>query len=72
MDTVKYSAFMKVVRYLEENDEEQTTSGRSYTNYGIFLEETGKEGYSTMYMKAKLQEHFGKKKDHDYNNTKQK
>ena len=58
VDTVKSSAFMKVVHYLEEIDEEQTTVADLTQKMGEFLEETGVEPYSVVYMKSKMQDHF--------------
>ena len=61
VDSVKSSAFMKVVTFLEENDEEQTTVSDLTQKMGEFLEDTGEDPYSTVYMKSKLQEHFKEK-----------
>ena len=59
LDTAKNSAFMKVVQYLEENDDEQTTVADLTKVMGEYLEGTGR--YGAMYMKDKLKHHFGDK-----------
>lgn len=58
VDNLKSSAFMKVVDYLEENDDEQTTVADLVCKMGEFLEGTGEEPYSSVYMKSKLQDYF--------------
>jgi len=57
IDTAKTKAFLKAGQFLEENDEEQITP----KNMGEYLEDSEERAYSAVYMKAKLQEHFGDK-----------
>ena len=61
VDTVKNSAFTKVIQYLEANDEEQTTVSDLVQIMSEALDRTNQEPYSTVYTKTKLQEYFGDK-----------
>ena len=61
MDTVKSKAFLKVTEFLVENDEEQITIPDLVGKMQEYLEGTGEPPYSSVYMKEKLQEHFGEK-----------
>ena len=61
VDAVKNSAFAKVIQYLEANDGEQTTVSDLVQIMSEALDGTNEEPYSTVYMKTKLQEHFGDK-----------
>ena len=61
MDTVKSKAFLKVTEVLVENDEEQFTIPDLIGKMQEYLEGTGEPPYSAVYMKEKLQEHFGEK-----------
>ena len=56
---MKSSAFMKVVQYLLENEEEQLTVADLTEMMKEYLEGSGEEAYSVVYMKRRLQEHFG-------------
>ena len=60
-DTVTSKAFLKVTEVLVENDKEQFTISDLVGKMQEYLEGTGKPPYSAIYMKEKLQEHFGKK-----------
>ncbi len=53
------AVFLRVVDYLEQNDEEQTTINDLINTMEDFLEGTGYEPYSFKYMKVRLQDHFG-------------
>ena len=58
----KVCAFSKVVKYLEEDDdEEQITVNQLCVVMKTYLEAPEDEPYSAVYMKEKLQEHFGDK-----------
>ena len=59
VDTVKSSAFMEVVQYLLENEEEQLTVADLTEKMEEYLEGTEEDAYSVVYMKRRLQEHFG-------------
>ena len=55
-------AFLKVARYLEENDDEQTSVGDLIGKMQEYLPEHNGEdytAYSFTYMKCKLEQHFG-------------
>ena len=54
-------AFLKVAQFLEQNDEEQITISDLVNKMEDYLEGSGEQAYSAVYMKAKLQEHFGDK-----------
>jgi len=60
-DSSKCTAFFKVAQFLEENDEELITISDLSKKMEEYLEGTGEQPYSTVYMKAKLQEHFNDK-----------
>ncbi len=55
------NAFLSVTKFLEENDEEQTTVVELANKMQEYLHNTEEEAYSVKYMKAKLKEHFGDK-----------
>jgi hypothetical protein len=55
------AAFLEVVRYLEESDEEQTAIGELVIMMGKCLQGTDLEPYSAVYMKTKMQDHFGER-----------
>ena len=55
VDTVKSSTFLEVVQYLLENLEEQIT----VADLTEKMEGTEEHSYSVVYMKRRLQEHFG-------------
>ena len=55
----RYSAFMEVVKFIEEEEDEQFTINNLVTKMAEFLENTNHEAYGTQYMKTKLVQHFG-------------
>ena len=57
----RIDAFLKVVKYLEENDEEQFTVNDLCDKMNDFLKSSDDEAYSAVYMKDKLNDHFGDK-----------
>jgi 2,4-dienoyl-CoA reductase-like NADH-dependent reductase (Old Yellow Enzyme family) len=57
----RIDAFLKVVKYLEENDEEQFTVNDLCDKMSDFLKSSDDEAYSAVYMKDKLNDHFGDK-----------
>jgi len=59
VDAVKNSAFTKVMQNLEANEEEQTTVSDLVQIMSTAFDGTDEEPYRTVYMKTKLQEHFG-------------
>ena len=59
VDAVKNSAFTKVIQYLEAKYEEQTTVSDLAQIMSEALDGTNEEPYGTVYMKTKLQKHFG-------------
>ena len=61
VDTGKATAFLKVVKFLEENDEEQVTITDLVNKMQEYLQGSEEQAYSAVYMKAKLKEHFGDK-----------
>ena len=56
---MKSSAFMEVVQYLLENGEEQLTVADLTEKMEEYLEGSEEDAYSVVYMKRRLQEHFG-------------
>ena len=58
-DDEKTGAFLQVVHYLEENDDEQITIGDLTELMQTFLSVKEKEAYRFTHMKMKLMEHFG-------------
>ena len=52
---------MEVTRYLEENDDEQITINHLIDLTKQKLADTTHEAYSYTHMKARLQQHFGKR-----------
>jgi hypothetical protein len=58
VDNTRVDAFLKVAKYLEENDDEQITINALIKKMECFLQGTDEEEYSPKYMKAKLLEHF--------------
>jgi len=52
-------AFLKVVRYLQENDDEQMTVSDLVEKMRGYLGESASSAYSNRYMKAKIEEYFG-------------
>jgi len=55
---VQKRAFLKAAKYIEENDDEQITITDLVQKMTEFCSDS-KDAYSTVYMKAKLKEHFG-------------
>lgn len=55
------AAFLEVVQFLEENDEEQMTIRDLVGKMTEILQNTEYETYSTQYMKTKIKEHFGER-----------
>ena len=53
------AAFQKVVEFLEEHDDEQTTITELVLKMTEYLETTEYDPYSARYMKTKIQEQFG-------------
>ena len=53
-EEVKLTAFLKVVEFLEENDEEQTTVVDLVTKMQQYLLDTDHEAYSVVYMKKEI------------------
>ena len=60
-NSVRVDAFLRVTRYLQENDEEQTTIYGLIDKMKEYLEGTNVEPYSFRFMKEKILEHFGDK-----------
>jgi len=58
VDIGKATAFLKVVKFLEENDEEQITIADLVNKMQEYLEGPEEQAYSAVYMKEKLKEHF--------------
>ena len=54
VDTGKATAFLKVVKFLEENDEEQITITDLVNKMQEYLQGSEEQAYSAVYMKAKL------------------
>ena len=61
VETGKATAFLKVVKFLEENDEEQITITDLVNKMQEYLQGSEEQAYSAVYMKAKVKEHFGDK-----------
>ena len=57
----KKQAFVKVAKFLEDNDDEQITVGDLVEKMEEYLNNTDSEAYGWSYMKTKLLEHFGDK-----------
>lgn len=57
----KAAAFPRFAQFLEENDKEQITITDLINKMQDYLEGSKEQAYSAVYMKAKLQEHFGDK-----------
>ena len=60
-DEVQAEAFAKVIEYLEENDEEQTTIHDLIKLMGDYLVDTDAQPYSFPHMKQQIQKQFGDK-----------
>jgi 5'-3' exonuclease len=60
-DQIRHEAFLKVAKYLEENDEELTTICDLIGKMEDFLVATGCDAYGFSYMKDNLFNHFGDK-----------
>ena len=60
VNTIKEEAFAKVVNYLVENEDEQLTISDLSNKMAEFLERP-EEAYSQIYMKKKLEDHFGQR-----------
>jgi len=58
-DQQKLEAFLKVVTFLEENDDEQTTITDLTDMMNQHLENTDSTAYTPSHMKSRLLEHFG-------------
>ena len=57
----KKQAFVKVAKFLEDNDDEQITVGDLVEKMEEYLNNTDSEAYGRSHMKTKLLEHFGDK-----------
>ena len=57
----KKQAFVKVAKFLEDNDDEQITVGDLVEKMEEYLNNTNSEAYGRSHMKTKLLEHFGDK-----------
>ena len=57
----KNQAFVKVTKFLEENDDEQITVGDLVEKMKEYLNDTESEAYGRSHMKTKLLEYFGDK-----------
>ncbi|MES9884095.1 MAG: hypothetical protein ABW185_24890, partial [Sedimenticola sp.] len=60
-DLVQAEAFLKVIKYLEENDEEQLTIGDLIQQMASYLSDTDSEPYCFKYMKEQILKQFGEK-----------
>ena len=58
-DEVRNEAFLQVTRYLEDNDDEQTTVNDLIDRMRSFIAEENCEAYSFPYMKKQLLKYFG-------------
>ena len=61
VDTGKATAFLKVVKFREENDEEQNAITDLDNKMQEFLQCSEEQAHSAVYMKVKLKKHFGDK-----------
>ncbi|EDO33944.1 predicted protein [Nematostella vectensis] len=61
-DTIKCAAFLKVARFLEDNDEEQLTISDLVSLMEMYLEDDNEVPYSKVHMKARLHQYFGNEK----------
>ena len=57
----KNQAFVKVTKFLEENDDEQITVGDLVEKMKEYLNDTESEAYGRSHMKTELLEYFGDK-----------
>ena len=57
----KKQAFVKVAKFLEDNDDEQITVGDLVEKMEEYLNNTDSEAYGRSHMKTKLLDHFGDK-----------
>ena len=57
----KKQAFVKVAKFLEDNDDEQITVGDLVEKMEEYLNDTESEAYGRLHMKTKLLEYFGDK-----------
>ena len=57
----KKQAFVKVAKFLEDNDDEQITVGDLVEKMEEYLNNTDSEAYGRSHMKTKLLENFGDK-----------
>ena len=55
---IKHAAFLKVVKYLEENDDETNTLSSLAAKMKEYIENDDMEPYSTKYLKKQLETHF--------------
>lgn len=60
-DEEKREAFLKVTKFLEENDDEQITVSDLMEKMEEYLSDSNSEAYGRHHMKTKLLEHFGDK-----------
>ncbi|CAH3129009.1 unnamed protein product [Porites lobata] len=58
-DEEKNDAFLKVARFLQENDDEQITVVDLVEKMEEYLGDSASIAYGRTHMKARLQEHFG-------------
>jgi len=58
-DEVRKEAFLQVIRYLEQNDDEQSTIEDLINHMRSVIAEENCEPYSFPYTKSQLLEHFG-------------
>ena len=59
VDKVAYSAFLKVIEYLDNHRDDQNTVNSLVNIMSEFLKDSQTDAYSTRYMKQKLIEHYG-------------
>ena len=59
VDKVAYSAFLKVIEYLDNHRDDQNTVNSLVNIMSEFLKDSQTDAYSTHYMKQKLKEHYG-------------
>lgn len=64
-DDTRSAAFLKVVKYLEDNDDEQISISDLIDPIEDKLANTTHEAYSYLHMEKRLKEHFGVTIVHD-------
>ena len=60
-DEVQTEAFLKVIEYLEHNDDEQITINTLIQKMAEYIDDIDIQPYGFTYMKAQIQKHFGNK-----------